>query len=86
MYLQSNPNQQPSPLYPLPENENLTVIKPSSGSNVMPTLKQAWSHKAGKIIIIGGSALALLAAVGVLFRLLAWTRRGYKDFRNSGKP
>ena len=67
------------------DDDNMPKRTSSSKHLGAATLKQVWAHPAGKVIVIGGSAVTLLFAAGGLFRLLAWTRRGYNGLRDSGE-
>ena len=47
-------------------------------------LSEIWEKPFGKAVVIGGGTIGLLYFSGVLFHALAYMRRGYNDFRNSG--
>jgi hypothetical protein len=75
--MQTQSNQQPNKQA---EKKSDSIVK------VLTTnaIKTAWSHPVGKFVFIAGGGLLLTFATGWLFRLLAWVRVGYNQFKNSG--
>lgn len=47
-------------------------------------IKMVWSKPAGKAVIITGGVAAVILVSGVFFRLMAWLKEGYLQFKNAG--
>jgi hypothetical protein len=78
-------NLQQNPSNPLPEGSVMRKAQLPSKRLAQSVVKQTWSHPLGKVFIIGGGSVTLLIAAGGLFRLLAWVRKGYKDYEDAGR-
>lgn len=49
-------------------------------------VKAVWRKPLGKAIVISGVSIILIGGSGYLFRLLAWWRLGYLQFKAAGSP
>ncbi len=47
-------------------------------------LKNIWANNLGKALIISGGSVLFLLSLGGLFRLLAWVRLGYQNYKDIG--